>query len=103
MWVLEDDKIFNEYFWAMKTRIILSENIRGKVLLGVRNNGEPIVAQGYNLVSYDLDDHKVTEIVDSLNHWTPFSHFDIKNNDDAPVFIQPFAEGLVLLNTDRYN
>ncbi|KAK1371856.1 F-box domain-containing protein [Heracleum sosnowskyi] len=100
MWVLEDDQMNEESSWVKKMRVnFCIDNLWGPVL-GVRNNGEPIIVKEYNFVTYDLDNHEANDFVSSWNHWTPFAYCDMKNNLDRPFNICPYVESLVLLDTD---
>ncbi|KAK1371664.1 F-box domain-containing protein [Heracleum sosnowskyi] len=90
MWVLKDDPT-NEFTWEKKMCVCLSEFIMLQVL-GVRNNGGPILVKSYNLISYNLDNHEANDFVDSWRRWT---------EDSAPPYvISPFVESLGLLNID---
>ncbi|XP_074337676.1 uncharacterized protein LOC141674875 [Apium graveolens] len=62
------------------------------VVLGVRNNAEPILVKSYNLITYGLDNHKANNFVDSWIRWTK-DYF-------PPYVISPFVESLILLNAD---
>ncbi|KAK1371806.1 F-box domain-containing protein [Heracleum sosnowskyi] len=95
MWVLKDDDPINEFYWENKMRGTLSENVRGKVL-GVRNNGEPILSKFSNLISYNLDKSKEYDFADSCDHRTPFSYYD--EGCKPPLVITPFVETLVFLD-----
>ncbi|KAK1371216.1 F-box domain-containing protein [Heracleum sosnowskyi] len=96
MWVLKGDSI-DEFFWEKKMSIIVKSFCRTEVL-GLRNNGEPIVFSFYNLLSYNLDSHEANDFVDSWNCWDDFSYYDYGM---APPFsISTFVESLALLNLD---
>lgn len=65
-------------------------------VLGLRNNGEPILCNLYNLVSYNLDGYKATEFIDSWDCWGDLSFYE---DEMAPPFIiSPFVESLALHN-----
>lgn len=98
MWVLKDDDPINEFYWENKMSGTLSENIWGKVL-GVRNNGEPILSNLSNLISYNLDKHEEYDFADSCGSRTPFSYYD--EGCRPPFAITPFVEKLLWLDIDQ--
>lgn len=75
MWVLKGYSI-DEFFWEKQMRINVNEFFRGDVL-GLRNNGEPIVFSCYDLTTYNLDSHEANNFVDSWSCWDDFSYYDI--------------------------
>ncbi|KAL8110835.1 hypothetical protein AgCh_026541 [Apium graveolens] len=94
IWVLKDDMI-DEFSWEKKMSVSISEDVWAQVL-GVRNNGDPILGKLNSLITYDLDTHEPNDFVDRL---TPYSY-----DEDTPFFfISPFVETLRLLDTDRHN
>ncbi|KAK1371634.1 F-box domain-containing protein [Heracleum sosnowskyi] len=96
MWVLKDDLI-NGFVWEKKMCISTGEDVREEVL-GVRNNGEPILAKFNNLITYNLDSHEADDFVDSWDRWTPESPYQ---EGFAPRYvISPFVESLVLFDID---
>ncbi|KAL1833350.1 hypothetical protein ACET3Z_003001 [Daucus carota] len=94
MWVLRYNSI-NDFFWEKKMSISPNKDIRVEVL-GVRNNGEPILARSYDLISYNLDNHEAKNFVDSWDSWTPYKYYE--EGFAPPFFISPFVESLVLLD-----
>lgn len=94
MWVLRGNPI-NEFSWEKKMSVGLSEDIRPEVL-GLRNNGEPILFSLFDFVSYSLDSHEAKDFVDSWDRWGNFSFYE--ENFAPPFSISPFVESLVLLN-----
>lgn len=94
MWVLEGDPM-NEFTWK-KMIISLSEDVKS-VVLGLRNNGEPILSRSTNMISYNLDDHEPDYFVDSWDRWTPYLQF-WGSDEKEPYVIRPFMESLVLLD-----
>lgn len=104
MWVLKYDSV-DEISWEKKMSINPNEDIREIVfkdtrveVLGVRNNGEPILARLFDLVSYDLDNNEANDFVDSWDSWTPYPYYE--RDFAPPFFICPFVESLALLNID---
>lgn len=96
MWVLKDHPI-NEFIWEKKMCVSVSEDVRPEVL-GVRNNGEPILAKSNNFITYDLDSHEANDLVDSWDRWTPESPYE---EGYVPRYvISPFVESLVLFDID---
>ncbi|KAK1371767.1 F-box domain-containing protein [Heracleum sosnowskyi] len=90
MWVLKYHSI-NEFSWEKKMSISPNyKDIRVEVL-GVRNNGEPILARSYNLISYNLDSHMAKNFVDSWDSWTSYPYYD-QEGFAPPFFIRPFVE-----------
>lgn len=79
LWELKDNRI-NKSSWEKKIRVSLRENVR-VTILGTRNNGEPILAELYNLISYNLDNHEPDTFVDSWNLWADFPSYDSDDND----------------------
>ncbi|KAL8110820.1 hypothetical protein AgCh_026527 [Apium graveolens] len=68
MWVLKYDSL-NEFSWEKKMSIDTRKGItpiRAEVL-GVRNNGEPILARSKDLVSYNLDNDEPNDFVNSCS------------------------------------
>ncbi|KAL8110668.1 hypothetical protein AgCh_026420 [Apium graveolens] len=52
-----------------------SEDVQEEVL-GVRNNGEPVLAKSNNFIAYNLDSHEANDFVDSWDRWwTPKSPY----------------------------
>ncbi|KAL8110819.1 hypothetical protein AgCh_026526 [Apium graveolens] len=99
MWVLKYDSL-NEFSWEKKMSIDTRKGItpiRAEVL-GVRNNGEPILARSRDLVSYNLDNDEPNDFVDSCISWTPNPNYDYPWECPPPFFIHPFVETLALLN-----
>lgn len=94
MWVLTGNPI-NEFSWEKKMSVGLSEDIRPEVL-GLRNNGEPILFSLFDFVSYSLDSHEAKDFVDSWDRWGNFSFYE--ENFAPPFSVSPFVESLVLLN-----
>ncbi|XP_017240366.1 uncharacterized protein LOC108213134 [Daucus carota subsp. sativus] len=94
MWVLKYDHI-NEFTWEKKMCVTPSIHVEEEVL-GVRNNGDPILAKSNNLISYSLESHQANGFVDSWDRWTPNSPYNGGNG--PPYVIRPFVESLVLLN-----
>lgn len=94
MWVLKRDPK-NDCSWEQKLSVSLSREFRTEVL-GLRNNGEPIVFRLFKLASYNLDSHETNDFVDSWQHWDDFSCY--QNQLGPPFAISPFVESLVLLN-----
>ncbi|KAL1821838.1 hypothetical protein ACET3Z_016707 [Daucus carota] len=66
MWILKDSK--NKYFWEKKFSVNLDKDI-GTGVLGIRNNGELILSRLTDLVSYDAEQKKVNDFVESWNCW----------------------------------
>ncbi|KAK1371803.1 hypothetical protein POM88_037895 [Heracleum sosnowskyi] len=102
IWVLKDnmereDDLFGELPWEKKMSVGLSENVWVEVL-GIRNNGEPILAKSNNLISYDLDTHEPYDFVESCDRLTP--RYDYEEGSKPPFIISPFVETLVLLDID---
>ncbi|KAK1371632.1 F-box domain-containing protein [Heracleum sosnowskyi] len=96
MWVLKDDLI-NGFVWEKKMCVSTCEDVEEEVL-GVRNNGEPILAKVNNLITYNLDSHEADDFVDSWDRWTPESPYQ---EGFAPRYvISPFVESLVLFDID---
>ncbi|KAL8110905.1 hypothetical protein AgCh_026605 [Apium graveolens] len=98
IWVLK----INESSWEKRIRISLRENIRLPIL-GTRNNGEPILAELYNLISYNLPNHEPEIFVNSWNLWEDFPNYDSGDNDyendpGPSFFIHPFVKSPVLHN-----
>ncbi|KAK1397156.1 hypothetical protein POM88_007019 [Heracleum sosnowskyi] len=86
IWLLKED-VINEFSWEKKLSVSLSENIRADVL-GIRNNGEPILTKSNDLISYDLDTYEPYVFVNSCDCLTPdFSY--------QPFAITPFVETLL--------
>ncbi|XP_074328137.1 F-box protein At5g49610-like [Apium graveolens] len=98
MWVLKDDDPMNGFYWENTMSGTLSENVRGKVL-GVRNNGEPILAKLSNLISYNLDKREEYDFADSCDSRTPFSYYE--EGCRPPLVITPFSETLLWLDIDQ--
>ncbi|XP_017233712.1 putative F-box protein At5g62660 [Daucus carota subsp. sativus] len=96
MWVLKFYSI-DEFSWEKKMSIRPNKDIRVEVM-GVRNNGEPILARSFNLITYNLDNHMAKNFVDSWDSWTPYPYYE--EDFAPPFFIRPFVESLVLLNID---
>ncbi|KAK1371771.1 F-box domain-containing protein [Heracleum sosnowskyi] len=97
MWILKYVSV-NEFSWEKKMSISPNyKDIRVEVL-GVRNNGEPILARSYNLISYNLDNHMAKDFLHSWNSWIPYPYYE--EGFAPPFFIRPFVESLVLLNVD---
>ncbi|XP_074360292.1 F-box/kelch-repeat protein At3g23880-like [Apium graveolens] len=99
MWVLKYDSL-NEFSWEKKMSIDTCEgitSIRAEVL-GVRNNGEPILARSKDLVSYNLDNDEANDFVDSCVSWTPNTNYDYPWECPPQFVIHPFVETLALLN-----
>ncbi|KAK1371797.1 hypothetical protein POM88_037889 [Heracleum sosnowskyi] len=92
IWVLKDDMI-DEFSWEKKMSVSISEDVSAQVL-GIRNNGDPILGKFNSLITYDLDTH---EPIDFVDHLTPYSY-----DEDTPFFfIRPFVETLFFF--DRFN
>ncbi|KAK1371636.1 F-box domain-containing protein [Heracleum sosnowskyi] len=91
MWVLKYDHL-NEFTWEKKMCVSPSKDVQEEVL-GVRNNGDPILAKYNNLISYSLDSHQENGFVD---RWTPDSPYE--EGYGPPYVIRPFVESLVMLN-----
>ncbi|KAK1371791.1 hypothetical protein POM88_037883 [Heracleum sosnowskyi] len=89
---VNDDKV-GGFSWKKKMSVGLSENVPAEVL-GIRNNGEPILAKSNNLISYDLDTHEPYYFVES----TTYSYRE--EGSRSPYVISPFVETLVLLGID---
>ncbi|KAL6561960.1 hypothetical protein OROGR_002967 [Orobanche gracilis] len=96
MWILRYHSP-NKFSWDKKMTIRPNNDIRVEVM-GVRNNGEPVLARSYNLISYNLDNHLAKNLVDSWDSWTPYPYYE--EDFAPPFFIRPFVESLVLLNID---
>ncbi|KAL1824557.1 hypothetical protein ACET3Z_011335 [Daucus carota] len=94
MWVLKHDHI-NEFTWEKKMCVTPSIHVEEEVL-GVRNNGDPILAKSNNLISYSLESHQANGFVNSWDRWTPNSPYNVGKR--PPYVIRPFVESLVLLN-----
>ncbi|KAL8110452.1 uncharacterized protein LOC141672906 isoform X2 [Apium graveolens] len=109
MGVLKGDPI-NEYSWEKKMSVCTKKSVKPGVL-GLRNNGEPLVTQlglvfknrpvpydFHKLISYSLDSLEENEFVESWYHWNDFSYTE---KIVAPPFhITPFVESLVFLDID---
>lgn len=67
MWILKEDSK-NKYFWEKKFSVNLDKDI-GTGVLGIRNNGELILSRLTDLVSYDAEQKKVNDFVESWNCW----------------------------------
>ncbi|KAK1371798.1 hypothetical protein POM88_037890 [Heracleum sosnowskyi] len=96
IWVLKDDPI-KEFYWEKKMSVSLGENVWADVL-GIRNNGEPILAKLNNLISYDLHTHEPYDFIDLCDRLTPNS-----NHEEGflpPFFITPFVETLLWFDID---
>ncbi|KAL8110669.1 hypothetical protein AgCh_026421 [Apium graveolens] len=90
MWVLKDHPI-HEFIWEKQMCVSTSEDVQEEVL-GVRNNGEPILAKSNNFITYNLDSHEANDFVDSWDRWTPKSPYQ---EGYAPRYIiSPFVESL---------
>ncbi|KAL8110664.1 hypothetical protein AgCh_026416 [Apium graveolens] len=55
-------------------RVSINEDVREEVL-GVRNNGEPILAKYNNLIAYNPHSYEANDSVDSWDRWTPGSPY----------------------------
>lgn len=75
--------------------ISLSKDDKPEVL-GLRNNGEPILPRSSDMISYDLENYETKKFVDSWYRWTPYMYLVV--DDEAPYAIRPFLESLVLLD-----
>ncbi|KAK1371229.1 hypothetical protein POM88_037321 [Heracleum sosnowskyi] len=95
MWVLRGNTI-NEFSWEKKMSVSLREDLRRPEVLGLRSNGEPILFNLYDFVSYSLDSHEANDFVHSWDRWSDFSFYE--ENFAPPFSISPFVESLVLLN-----
>ncbi|KAK1371801.1 hypothetical protein POM88_037893 [Heracleum sosnowskyi] len=89
IWVLKDnmireDVLLRELSWEKKMSVGLGENVWVEVL-GIRNNGEPILAKANNLISYDLDTHEPYDFVESCDHLTPC--YDYEEGSKPPFII----------------
>ncbi|KAK1371805.1 F-box domain-containing protein [Heracleum sosnowskyi] len=99
MWVLKQDMI-DEFSWEKKMSVSLSENVWADVL-GIRNNGDIILAKSNNLISYDLDTHEPYDFVNSCDCLTPSSHYfktpssSYEEGFKPPFLITPFVETLL--------
>ncbi|KAK1371232.1 hypothetical protein POM88_037324 [Heracleum sosnowskyi] len=95
MWVVRGNTI-NEFSWEKKMSVSLREDLRRPEVLGLRSNGEPILFNLYDFVSYSLDSHEANDFVHSWDRWSDFSFYE--ENFAPPFSISPFVESLVLLN-----
>ncbi|KAK1371796.1 hypothetical protein POM88_037888 [Heracleum sosnowskyi] len=96
IWVLKDN-MMGEFSWVKKMSVGLSENVWARVL-GLRNNGEPILAKSNNLISYNLDTHEPYDFVESCDRLTP--NYVYEEGSSSPFVISPFVETLLFLDTD---
>ncbi|KAK1400523.1 F-box domain-containing protein [Heracleum sosnowskyi] len=96
MWVLKYAHM-NEFTWEKKMCVTPSEDVEEEVL-GVRNNGDPILAKSKHLISYNLDSHQAYGFVHSRDRWTPNCPYE--EGHGPPYVIRPFVESLVMLNND---
>ncbi|KAK1371631.1 hypothetical protein POM88_037723 [Heracleum sosnowskyi] len=94
MWVLKDDLI-DGFIWEKKMCVCTSEDV-GEEVMGVRNNGEPILAKLNNFITYNLDSHEANDFVDSWDCWTP--EFPYAEGFAPCYVISPFVESLVLFD-----
>ncbi|KAL8099590.1 hypothetical protein AgCh_032013 [Apium graveolens] len=61
MWVLKD-RPMNEFYWEEKTSFFpTSEYMKARVS-GIRNNGKVILEGDDKLISYNLDNHVVSDL-----------------------------------------
>ncbi|KAK1371774.1 F-box domain-containing protein [Heracleum sosnowskyi] len=97
VWVLKNDAV-NEFHWVNKMSIDLSEDVWVEVL-GIRNNGEPILAKSNSLISCNYDNHEPYDFVDSCDRLSPSSNYE--EHHKPPFVIWPFVETLVLLDIGR--
>ncbi|KAK1371788.1 F-box domain-containing protein [Heracleum sosnowskyi] len=104
MWLLKYDSV-NEFSWEKKMNININEDIREEGFndtrvdfLGARNNGEPILARSYDLVSYNLDTNEANDFVHLWDSWIPYLYYE--RVFAPPFLICPFVETLALLNID---
>lgn len=83
-------------------------------VLGLRNNGEPIVFNLYDKSLYNLDSHEANDFVKSWNRWDDCftSERGMNRWGDCFTFergmarlssISPFVETLALLDLDQNN
>ncbi|KAL6535033.1 hypothetical protein OROMI_026407 [Orobanche minor] len=97
MWVLKYDDHINEFTLEKKMCVTPSKHV-GKDVLGIRNNGDPILKKWKHLISYNLDSHQASRFVNSWERWTQDSPYN--NVGELPYVIRPFVESLVMLNDD---
>ncbi|KAK1371810.1 hypothetical protein POM88_037902 [Heracleum sosnowskyi] len=96
IWVLKDDMV-GEFSWKKKMSVSLGKNVWAKVL-GIRNNGEPILEKSNGLIAYDLDTHEPYDFIESCDRLTPC--YSYEKGSKLPFVISPFQETLVLFDMD---
>ncbi|KAL8102583.1 F-box/kelch-repeat protein At3g23880-like [Apium graveolens] len=101
MWVLKQDSVKNDFFWEKKVSVTLEKHIHN-IVIGTRNNRELIFKSKLHqrgLITYNPETNKVNEFVRSWKHWSTLGIDDLFSTL-IPFLVDPFVDGLVLLDTD---
>lgn len=101
MWILKQDSMKNDFFWEKKVSVTLGKHLYN-IVIGTRNNRELIFKSKFHqrgLITYNPETNKVNNFVHSWKHWSTLG-IDGLFSTAVPFLVDPFVDGLVLLDTD---